>query len=376
MIFKPTQLFDGVQFHDDKAIRVVNGKVAEIVTYYHEPCIELDGVMVPGFIDTQVNGGGGALFNHETTLETLQKMVKAHAMFGTTSLLPTLITSDIAKLQEAAEIVSKAIKQEIPGIAGVHFEGPHLSIVKKGIHNSQHIRKITEDELKIYCRNDLGKVMVTVAPESISPAQISYLVEHEVIVCLGHSNAEYEDVVKCIEAGAIGFTHLFNAMSQLTSRDPNMVGAALSDDRCWTGIILDGHHVHPAVAKVAYRAKPKGKLILVTDAMSTIGSQQQAFHFDGHQISLAKDKLVSHTGQLAGSALDMISAVNNSRKMLNTSFAESINMASRYPAQLLGLATSIGQIAVGADANFVLLGQESNGEYHVKNTWIQGEQFY
>lgn len=376
MIFKPTHLFDGLQFHDDKAIRVVNGKVAELVTYYDEPCIELDGVVVPGFIDTQVNGGGGALFNHETTLDTLQKMVTAHAMFGSTSLLPTLITSDITKLEEAADIVSKAIKQCMPGIIGVHFEGPHLSVTKKGIHNSQHIRKISEDELQTYCRKDLGKVLVTVAPESILPEQISHLVEHGVIVCLGHSNAENTDVIECIRAGAIGFTHLFNAMSQLTSRKPNMVGTALSDDSCWAGIILDGHHVHPDVAKIAHRVKPKGKLILVTDAMSTIGSDQKSFNFDGHQISLAENKLVSHTGQLAGSALDMISAVNNSLKMLNTPFAESLNMASLYPAQFLGLAASHGQIIVGSDANFVLLGHESNGEYHVKNTWIQGKQFY
>jgi N-acetylglucosamine-6-phosphate deacetylase len=268
------------------------------------------------------------------------------------------------------------MREKIPGIIGVHFEGPHISEPKKGIHSSEYIRELSAQELDIYCRDDLGNKIVTLAPESVTTAQIKLLTEHDVKVCLGHSNASFEVTQAALAAGAMGFTHLFNAMSPLTSRQPNMVGAALLDEHSWCGLILDGHHVHPAVAKLANRAKNNGKMMLVTDSMSTIGSNQQSLDFDGHKIQLLGDKLTSQTGQLAGSALDMITAVNNAQVMLGVSLDESLRMASIYPADFLGLNEKIPQLAIGANADFTLLEYGNNSALHVSQTWIGGKQIF
>jgi len=222
-------------------------------------------------------------------------MVEAHSKYGTTGLLPTLITSNLETISAAADTIALAIKQEIHGVIGVHFEGPHISEPKKGIHSSQHIRPLSEQELAIYCRDDLGIKVVTLAPEHVTSEQIQRLTQHNVKVCLGHSNASFELTQAALAAGAVGFTHLFNAMSPLTSREPNMIGAALLDEQSWCGLILDGHHVHPATAKLANRLKCSGKMMLVTDAMSTIGSSQKVFEFDGHKIVLEGDRISGST---------------------------------------------------------------------------------
>lgn len=369
------QLFDGEEFYTNRPISFKDGKILSLDTVNGAKEIKLPGMLVPGFIDVQVNGGGGCLFNHQTNIETLIKMVKAHGQFGTTALLPTLITSDISTLSCAAEVISQAIAEKTPGVIGVHFEGPHISIPKKGIHNDEFIRKISQQELDIYCRDDLGVKVVTVAPESIELDVIKILVENNVIVCLGHSNASYEQTQAALAAGAIGFTHLFNAMSPLTSRAPNMVGAAILDESSWCGLILDGHHVHPATAMLAMRAKPRGKMMLVTDAMSTIGSKQSSLEFDQHTINLVGGKLTSQTGQLAGSALDMITAINNAQSMLNLSVAEAIKMASYYPSEFLNLNHCCGQFSVDANADLTLLTTE-NSSHHVMRTWIGGNTIF
>ena len=368
-------LFTGNEWLKHQAITVEDGFILSLDSSTNCKETKLAGLLTAGFIDTQVNGGGGALFNHQPTEQTLKLMVKAHSQFGSTGLMPTLITSNIEDLHQAANAISDAITQTTPGVLGVHFEGPHLSHDKKGIHSSEHIRGLSEQELEVYCRGDLGKKMLTVAPENVSIDDIKTLVAHNVIVCLGHSNATYEQTQAAINAGATGFTHLFNAMSSQTSRQPNMVGAALTNDQTWCGIILDGHHVHPASAKSAYRCKPNGKLMLVTDSMSTIGSEQNMLEFDGHQISLYGDKLVSQTGQLAGSALDMISAVNNAQIMLSASLSESLNMASLYPAQFLNIEHQRGQLVEGAVADLTLL-NTSCSQCNVLATWIAGDQIF
>ncbi|MCH2055532.1 MAG: N-acetylglucosamine-6-phosphate deacetylase [Thalassotalea sp.] len=368
-------LFDGQQLLENQPISFDGNEIVALDVIEGADVQIFEGILVPGFIDVQVNGGGGVLFNHDTSLQTLEKMVQAHAKFGSTSLLPTLITSDINTLHQASNTISKAILAETPGIIGVHFEGPHLSTVKKGIHSSSHIRKLSDEELAIYCRNDLGIKIVTLAPENVSVEDIQTLVAHDVRVCLGHSNASFEQTLSALDAGATGFTHLFNAMSGLDSREPNMVGAALYDAQSWYGLILDGHHVHPATAKVAYKAKSSGKMMLVSDAMSTIGSEQSAFEFDGHEITLVGDKLASKTGQLAGSALDMITAVNNAKSMLNISLEESLRMASLYPTQFLN-SSQYGCLKVGNRANFTLISNEKNCPHKVTSTWIEGEHVF
>lgn len=369
-------MFDGNSIINNQAISFADGKVIAFDSVKGSKEIKVSGLLTAGFIDVQVNGGGGYLFNHDTNLIALEAMVLAHSRYGTTGLLPTLITSDIETINAAANTISFAIKEQMVGIVGVHFEGPHISEPKKGIHSSEHIRALSEQEIAIYCRDDLGVKIVTLAPENVTTAQIKYLIEHDVKVCLGHSNASFEITQAALAAGAVGFTHLFNAMSPLTSREPNMVGAALLDQHSWCGLILDGHHVHPAVAKLATRAKKKGKMMLVTDSMSTIGSSQQTLEFDGHKIQLSDDKLTSQTGQLAGSALDMITAVNNAKMMLDVPLEEALRMASLYPANFLGLNTETPQLAIGANADFTLLEYGNNSALHVSQTWIGGKQIF
>ena len=306
-------------------------------------------------------------------------MVIAHSQFGTTALLPTLITSNLKTIKRAADVISRAVERRLPGILGIHFEGPHISVSKKGIHSSDHIRVLSEPELEIYCRDDLGIKVLTVAPENITPEQIKILVAHKVKVCLGHSDANFELTLEALNAGATGFTHLFNAMSPLTSRQPNMVGAALLDENSWCGLILDGHHVHPATAKLAIRAKPQGKIMLVTDAMSTIGSSQSAMTFDGHNIQLTGNKLTSKAGRLAGSALDMITAVVNAQSMLDIPLTEALRMATLYPADFLGIAEQKGHFSHGSSADFTLLSLPTlpkDMQCHVKKTWISGNKIF
>jgi N-acetylglucosamine-6-phosphate deacetylase len=369
------QLFDGKEVHRHRPISFKDGKIIAFDTVEGAKEIKASGLLTPGFIDVQVNGGGGYLFNHDTNIRTLETMVKAHSRYGTTALLPTLITSDLLTLKCATDVISDAMTKQLPGVIGVHFEGPHISVPKKGIHSTAHIRELSQAELELYCRDDLGIKVITLAPENVSVETIKTLVENQVIVCLGHSNASYEQTKAALDAGATGFTHIFNAMSPLTSREPNMIGAALLDEYSWCGLILDGHHLHPATAKLATRAKANGKMMLVTDAMSTIGSEQSQFEFDGHQIQLSGDKLISQTGQLAGSALDMITAVNNAQTMLDLTFEEALKMASYYPAQFLKIRDQRGQLSIGSNADFTLL-STTNSSHHVTNTWIGGNAIF
>lgn len=374
--FIADSFFDGVQLRSDCPITIEDEKIIALERVAGAKEVRLPGILVPGFIDTQVNGGGGALFNHQPDVSGLLALATSHAKFGSTSVLPTLITSDINKMSIAADAINEALTQNIPGILGIHFEGPHLSSVKKGIHNDEHIRTLSQQELDIFCRDDIGIKMVTLAPETVTSDTIKTLVENDVIVCLGHSNATYQQTVAALDAGATGFTHLFNAMSALTSREPNMVGAALLDENSWCGLILDGHHVHPGTAKLATQAKAKGKMMLVTDSMSTIGSNKKTLEFDGHKIKLMGDKLTSQTGQLAGSALDMITAVNNARVMLDVSLEEALRMASVYPADFLGINIEVPLLDLGANADFTLLEKSNNAALHVSQTWISGKQIF
>lgn len=365
------RFFDGHHWYDNKIVTVANGKIKSFAQEADALQVVLPGAVVPGFIDVQVNGGGGRLFNHSPGLESLRLMMRAHAKYGVTAMLPTVITSSCQTLSKAADAVAQAIAVREPGILGIHFEGPHISQAKNGIHNADLIREISAEEWLVYRRQDLGVKVITVAPETVCNNTIAQLIEAGLIVCLGHTNAPYEQVSEALAAGATGFTHLFNAMSALTSRTPGAVGAALEDADAWCGLILDGLHVHPATARIAQKVKAKGKLFLVTDAMSTIGSEQHSFELDGRAITLRGNQLTDKDGTLAGSALDMITAVNNAVTLLHLDADEAIRMASLYPAQFLGVSQQSGQLMVGSDANFVQL-QSGPGHFKVLQSWYQG----
>lgn len=362
------RLFDGQHWQHNVTLSIDSGRIHSIRPA-DGPVLE--GTLVPGFIDVQVNGGGGALFNTSTNAEALRTMVKAHAQFGSTALLPTVITDSVAVMQQAADVIAQAIADKEPGVLGVHFEGPHLSVPKKGVHPQNYIRPLSEAELAIYRRTDLGIKLITVAPETISPQQIKDLVDADVIVCLGHSNTDAATVQAALAAGATGFTHLYNAMSPLTSREPGVVGAALADADSWCGVILDGLHVHPLAVKVALAAKPKGKMLIVTDAMSPVGTSQTEFDFFDGKVIRDGNKLTNLNGNLAGSVLDMASAVSYAVNELGLELSEAVRMASLYPAEFLGISKERGQIRIGSMADLALL----NNKGIVQQCWLEGRPY-
>lgn len=369
------------QLMQGQSISIEDGKIAAI-TNSRNPTIKntpLDyanlslnrGILVPGFIDTQVNGGGGAMFNHDPSLVTLKCMMKAHSQFGTTAMLPTIITDNIEVMQAAADAVAEALNSQEPGIIGIHFEGPHLSLAKRGCHPPSHLRNISESEWAVYLRKDLGVKVITVAPEAVTCEQIKILVESGAIVSLGHSNAKAESVLAAINAGATGFTHLYNGMSASTSREPGMVGTALTSENCYCGIILDGQHVHPLTATLAWRAKGRQKLMLVSDAMSPVGTELSEFDFFDGKVIRDGLQLRDKNGSLAGSVLDMASAVRYAANTLNLGLENAIEMASKTPAAFINSLTR-GDITIGKQADFVWL----DDDLQVLAVWVAGQVIY
>ena len=331
--------------------------------------IDLSGqLLLPGFIDIQVNGGGGRLFNSDPSVETIAVMAAAHRRFGTTGLLPTLISDDLSVVAAGISAVDAAIEQGVPGVLGIHIEGPFLSNKRRGIHLASKLQPFDDRFVEVLCSARNGHTLVTVAPECISPAQISRLVAAGVIVCVGHSDANYETVRAALDAGASGFTHLFNAMSQLTNRAPGMVGAALEDASTYAGIIVDGHHLHPATFRVALQAKAPGRLMLVTDAMATAGAEDGEFMLQGRAIRREGDRLVSPEGTLAGSTLTMSAALANAVDQGRLDLPSAVQMAAATPANFLGVAGETGAIEQGLRADLVAMGDD----FTVTQTWIGG----
>ena len=368
--FTVESLFDGETFLNDVMVTVEDDVIVAIEPARQNQSEHFRGTLTAGFIDLQVNGGGDALFNASPDVGTLSRIAVAHQQFGTTGWLPTLITDSLDKMELAADTIAKARAEKVAGVLGVHFEGPHLSVAKKGVHNEAMIRELSAREMAIYQRKDLGKVMVTVAPETVSPSVIAQLVENDVIVCLGHSNASCEQTQSAIRAGASGFTHLFNAMSPMLSREPGMVGAALTDANVWAGLIVDGEHVHPVSAQVAVNAKQK--IFLVTDAMPPVGSVDncQTFELYGNTMHREGNRLTDSDGRLAGSMLTMLQAVKNCQSMLGCSLQRSLNMAAYNPAKFLGVEHNYGQLAIGKKASMILLDENTN----VSASWVDGQR--
>ena len=327
------------------------------------------GLLLPGFIDTQVNGGGGALFNDDPSVTTIRTMAAAHRRFGTTGFLPTLISDDLSVVACAIDAVRDAITSKVPGVIGVHLEGPFLNEARKGTHDAGKFRHLDDDAVMLLSSLNIGRTLVTLAPEKTTAAMIASLAARGVIISAGHTNATYPVIENALRHGLTGFTHLFNAMSPLSSREPGVVGAALHDANSWCGIIVDGHHVSPVVLQIALRCKRHDRFMLVTDAMSNVGTAQTSFLLQGKKILVRDGKCVDENGTLSGSALDMASAVRNAIAMLGIDLAEAVRMASTYPAQFLGLGHELGRIAPGYRANLVLADDQLN----VLDTWIDGQ---
>ena len=365
------RLFDGENYHKDKVIVIDDGIISRFDDDINNFTNKVNGLVVPGFIDLQVNGGGGVLFNTTPTLAGVKSIMAAHASFGTTAMLPTLITDTISVMAKAADAIADAIANDEPGIMGIHFEGPHLSVAKKGAHSECFIRDISDEEWQILERKDIGKVLVTLAPETVSPKDIQRMVAAGIYVSIGHTNANYQQAQSAVGAGATGFTHLFNAMSTIQGREPGVTGCALLNDNTFCGLIVDGHHVDYASCQLALKTKPQGKVFLVTDAMPPVGTEAKSFAFFDRQVYLEEGKLTASTGELAGSVLDMATAVKNAHQHLKLPLEEALRMGSIYPANYIQ-AEQYGQLLPKKRANFVVL----NDDLTVNSTWVAGQCIY
>jgi len=367
-------IFDGESVHEHKAVLIEGEHIVAVVDPEQVPAdigasYDLEGgTLIPGFIDLQVNGGGGVLFTAAPTVDSLRTIGAAHRQYGTTGFLPTLISTRFDVMREAVSAVAEAIAIGTPGVLGLHLEGPFLSPERKGVHDAGKFCQLDQTGLDILTSLQVGSTVVTLAPELTSPQMISRLVEEGVIVCGGHSGATYAQTRDALAQGLSGFTHLYNAMTPLQSREPGMVGAALADDDSWFGIIADGHHIHPAAFSVAVAAKKRGGALLVTDAMPTVGSPDTSFILDGKTIVASEGRVTNAEGTLAGSDLNMLSAVNNAAEFARLDWFEAVRMASLYPARALGLERELGAIRPGFRASLLAL----DSAHRIRTSWING----
>lgn len=368
-------IFDGERLLKEHAVLVEKDRVLKIIPAGDVPgqCERQElseGFLAPGFVDIQVNGGGGVMLNNAPSRETLDTMTAGHRSVGTTSIMPTVLSDTPDILHAGVDAVREARRQGNAGILGIHIEGPFFDTGKRGTHKASMIRSPQAEDMQWLCSLDDLNVIVTLAPEHVQPGWIKKLADARLRVCAGHTNASYEQIKDAVGEGLQGFTHVFNAMSPLTARKPGAVGAALECDETWAGIIADGHHVHPASINIAHRAKPAGKLMLVSDAMSTVGSEDASFELYGERIKLLDGRLVNSEGALAGSAIGLIDAVRYVNSTVGLSLEESLRMASLYPAAFLGLDEMLGRIASGYRADFV----HFDSDFRVINTWVAGVQ--
>jgi len=366
------RIFDGAHIGDGKTALIENGRIADIVADRDVPADverrELEGLIAPGFIDVQVNGGGGVLFNDARTVEGIAAIGAAHRRFGTTGFLPTLITDTPAAMVEAVAATKDALAAGVPGLLGIHLEGPFLNPERKGVHQSKFMRAVGEDDVAHMTSLRKGRTLATLAPEMVSTRMIARLASAGVIVSAGHTRASYETVRAARGAGLTGFTHLFNAMPPLAGREPGPVGAALDDPDCWCGLIVDLVHVSAPSLRIAIAAKGWERMMLVTDAMPSVGSSLGSFVLHERTITRRDGKLTTEDGTIAGSDLDMASAVRNTVTALGLPLEAALHMASRAPAEFLGLGDELGRIAPGYRANLVLL----DDGLKVRETWIDG----
>jgi N-acetylglucosamine-6-phosphate deacetylase len=365
----------GEAFVTGQCVLLEGNRILDILPQNHPSCrgatqVDLRGnILLPGFIDSQVNGGGGVLFNDSPSVEAIRQIGRAHRRFGTTGFMPTLISADLDVVARAIAAARGAIESGVPGVLGIHIEGPFLNVERKGVHDPAKLRELDTSAVGLLTSLGIGRTLVTLAPEMTKPEIIQKLAAAGVIVSAGHTNATYAQVVAALHHGLTGFTHLFNAMSQLTGRKPGVVGAALENLDSWCGIIVDGQHTAPVVLRLALRCKPSSRFMLVTDAMPSLGTDARSFKLQGRDITVSGNVCVDEDGRLAGSNIDMASCVRNAVSLLGVSLPEAVRMASIYPAEFLGLSHELGRIAPGHRANLVLADDKLN----VLETWIDGQ---
>ena len=367
------RVFNGTDTLDNMAVIVEGRVIADVLPASALPrSIEVQdlkgGILSAGFIDVQVNGGGGALMNDRPTIETVRRIAAAHRKFGTTGLLPTVITDGQMVIDQAIAAVQDAISNHVPGVLGIHLEGPFLDVARKGAHPAHFIRAITDADVKRISALECGAVMLTLAPNKVPMPFIAELAKRGVLVSLGHAEATVAEVHQALVAGARAFTHIYNAMSQLNGREPGMVGACLADGESYCGVIVDGLHVDDIALRVLFAAKAHDRIMLITDAMSPAAGGPEEFELQGRMARRVDNRLQLEDGTLAGSIVTMDEAVRRSIQ-LGLSLEHALRMASLVPAQFLRMEKELGRLAKGFIANMVHL----SDDLHVNKTWIEGQ---
>ena len=373
-ILKARRIFNGQRMLHNQAVVIEGRFITAILKPQKIPddAVDLgDSLLVPGFIDVQVNGGGGINLNDTPTVAGVEVIARSHRRFGTTGLLPTVITDTAAVQQNAVDAVTAA-QRHTPSVLGIHIEGPFLDTARRGAHDPALIRAMTEADVAWLCSLSCGKVLVTVAPNKVAPSQIARLTAAGIHVCLGHAEASAIDVEAALAAGATGFTHLFNAMSQLGPREAGMVGTALANVEAYAGIIPDGFHVAEEVLKLAFAARPNDRMMLVTDAMAPAAGGPDQFKLQGRLVTRTANRLTLEDGTLAGSNLTMDEALRFCVVRLGMALEVVLPMTSTNAAAYLGLNGRLGQIEPGHLASIVQL----DAELHVVNSWVEGQALH
>ncbi|WP_298981960.1 N-acetylglucosamine-6-phosphate deacetylase [uncultured Roseibium sp.] len=369
-----SRIFDGDNFHKDAALLVEGGRVKAIVPLGALPADQVrtdlgNSTLVPGFVDLQVNGGGGLMLGDVDCVEDIARICHAHLQLGTTSLTPTLITDSPEVTRRVLKLGIEAWAEGVRGFHGLHLEGPHLYAGRKGAHDASLIRPIEDEDmdLYLYAASQLPSLMITVAPETVSPEQISRLAGAGIHVSLGHSGASYKECSTAAEAGAACVTHLFNAMSPLQHREPGLVGAALDLGSLSAGLIADGVHVDPAAIRIALEAKSgPGRIFLVTDAMSQTGTDVTSFHLGGREIFRQDGRLTLSDGTLAGADIDLPTSVAYLVESVGVDIETALSMATSFPADIVG--RPLGRLKVGCQADFVCL----DDDFKIVGVWLSG----
>ena len=368
------KLFTGENFLENKALLIEDKNIAGIVGEAHIPkdfkIQKLNGGMLsPGFIDLQVNGGGGKLFNNSPDKESLNIIIEAHQYFGSTSIMPTVISDSLNILQKCTDTISNEINNN-DSLLGVHIEGPFFNVKYRGVHQKQYINTINAAYLSLFEKLDPFPVMLTLAPECISIKQLKHLKSLGFKILAGHTDASYDQLEEAIKYGLDGFTHLFNAMGQISAREPSVVGSAFDFDETSASIIVDLHHVHPSLINLSFKQKPKGKLFFVSDSMATINHGEPSFELYDEVVSESNGRIINSDGKLAGSSITQIDAIKNAYKKCKIPLESAIAMATLYPAQYLGVSHYIGQLKQGHRADLA----HFDSSFKVHNVWLSGKQ--
>ena len=368
------QLFSGKEFFDNRALLIDGENIIDVINEQDIPNnFEIQklngGILSPGFIDLQVNGGGGKLFNNSPDKESLNAIIEAHQHFGTTSIMPTVISDSLNVLKRCATTISEEIENN-KSLLGVHIEGPFFNVKYRGVHQKQYINTINSDYLNLFESLQDFPVMLTLAPECISTKQLKHLKSLGFKILAGHTDASYDQLEEAIKYGLDGFTHLFNAMGQISAREPGVVGSALTFDNTTASIIVDLHHVHPSLIQMAYKQKPQGKLFFVSDSMATIHHGEPSFELYDEVVSESNGRIINSEGKLAGSSITQIDAIKNAYQSCNIPLNEALAMASRYPAEYLGVANYLGSLESGYRADLT----HFSLDFQVQNVWVAGKQ--